>query len=53
MIEFDLSLEELEKVFKSLKPKKGEGLDKLTNVNIVRSVFEIIKKLFFLFLIFL
>ena len=42
MLEYDLSLEELEKAFDTLKPNKGEGLDEI-NVNIVRSVFDIIK----------
>ena len=42
MIEFELSMDELEKAFKTLKSNKSEGLDEI-NVNIVRSVFDIIK----------
>ena len=43
MLEVDLSLEELGKAFKTLQPNKGKGLDEI-NVNIIRSVFDIIKK---------
>ena len=44
MKECDLSLEELETAFSSLKPNKSEGLDEI-NVNVVRSAFGEIKKL--------
>ena len=42
MHEKDLSQEELEKAFSSLKPNKGEGIDEI-HVNVIKSVFDLIK----------